>query len=161
MTAQPVNSTPPATSTPDRVRAFAAPPETAPTDEHAAVWLEEAGVLWADYPTVPADDHMLPLVWGDGNPVPRCDLEARGWSLVRIADCCTEPLATFRVHQADEAAEYARVWLDNEGNLWADYPTADPAADLVLPLVWASEQTDSRRELQDLGYVFTRIGWSL
>ncbi|WP_413804285.1 hypothetical protein [Streptomyces sp. OE57] len=61
----------------------------------------------------------------------------------------------------DRSAQYACVWLDNEGDVWADYPTADPTEDLVLPLVWAREQTDSRSELAERGYVFNRIGWSL
>lgn len=145
---------------PDRVRALATPSATAPSSEHDAVWLEDDGQVWADYPADPGDDHMLPLVWADEDPQSRRDLEARGCTLTRIADCRTEFLATYRVPQADRSAAYAAVWLDNDGWVWADYPTAGPDQALVRHLVWASEEADSRRDLQDRGYRFTLIGWS-
>lgn len=146
---------------PDRVQACVTAPETAPTDDHAAVWLEEDGGVWADYPTVPPDDHMLPLVWADDPPVSRRELAARGCVLSQIAVCRTDLVSTFGVPQVDRSAQCASVWLDSDGDVWADYPTADPDEDLVLSLVWAREQTDSRSELADRGYVFTRVGWSL
>ncbi len=146
---------------PDHVRACVTALETAPTDAHAAVWLEEDGGVWADYPTVPPGDDVLPLVWADDRPIPRGELKARGCVLSRIAVCLTELVSTFGMPQVDQSAQYASVWLDNEGGIWADYPTAASEEDLVLPLVWAREQTDSREELAERGYVFTRIGWSL
>ncbi|GAA3372626.1 hypothetical protein GCM10017744_104900 [Streptomyces antimycoticus] len=145
----------------DRVRACITAPETAPTAAHAAVWLEEDGGVWADYPTVPPDDHVLPLAWAEGRPVSRGELGARGYVLSRIAVCRTELVSTFGMPQVDRSAQYACVWLDDEGDVWADYPTADLEADLVLPLVWAREQTNFRSELAERGYAFTRIGWSL
>ncbi|GAA1150340.1 hypothetical protein [Streptomyces javensis] len=129
------------------MRACVTAPETAPADAHAAVWLEEDGGVWADYPTVPPDDHALPLVWAEGRPVSRGELGTRGYVLSRIAVCRTELVSTFGMPQVDRSAQYACVWLDDEGDVWADYPTADPTEDLILPLVWAREQTDSRSEL--------------
>jgi hypothetical protein len=71
-----------------------------------------------------------------------------------------DPLSVAVWFMDDGAADYASVWLDSDGQVWADYPTAAPEDDQVRPLVWASEQTDSRADLTHLGYVFTRIGWS-
>lgn len=148
------------TTTPDRVRALVTASEKAPASEDGALWLEQDGGVWADYPTVPADDHMLPMVWADDPPTSRRELEGRGYVFTHVADCLTELLSSYRVAQADTSATHASVWLDFEGEVWADYPTANPPEDLALRLVWASEETDSRRDLEDNGYVFTRIGWN-
>lgn len=55
--------------------------------------------------------------------------------------------------------DHAAVWLDNHDQLWSDYPTSPPS-DAVLPMVWASEQTRSRADLEDQGVTFRRIGWT-
>lgn len=55
--------------------------------------------------------------------------------------------------------QYAAVYLDDNDNLWADYPTSPPS-DSVLPLVWASEACESRSELEGRGYKLRVIGWS-
>jgi hypothetical protein len=151
----------PETGAPDRVRALGTPLDAAPTGDHAAVWLDDEGGVWADYPTVPAGDDVLPMVWADAVPVSRRKVEER-CTLVRIAFCRTELLATFGVSPADGATPHATVWLDEDGEgVWADYPTTSPEEDHVRPLVWAREQAEPRRDLEDQGFVFTRIGWSL
>ncbi|MEV6133853.1 hypothetical protein AB0M05_44850 [Streptomyces violaceusniger] len=118
---------------------------------HAAVWLEEDGGVWADYPSVPPDDHVLPLVWADDRPVSRGELRTRGYVLSRSAVCRTGLVSAFGTPQVDRSAQYACVWLDDEGGVWADYPAADLEEDLVLPLVWARERTDSRSESAERG----------
>lgn len=55
--------------------------------------------------------------------------------------------------------DHAAVYLDDEGGLWAEYPTVPPS-DSILPLVWASEVCSSKHELEDRGYEFRVIGWS-
>ncbi|MGP3951293.1 hypothetical protein [Streptomyces sp. 7N604] len=152
----------PETGTPDRVRALATPPDVGPTGDHAAVWLDDEGRVWAVYPTVPAGDDVLPMVWADEVPIPRHEVEERGCTLTRIAFCRTELLSTFGMPPANGAAQHATVWLDeDEGRVWADYPTASPEEDQVLPLVWAREEAEPRRDLEDIeGFMFTRIGWS-
>ncbi|MFJ2007966.1 hypothetical protein [Streptomyces chartreusis] len=146
---------------PDGVRALATPPAVGPTDEHDAIWLDDEGRVWSDYATVPVGDDVLPMVWAKDEPVSRRKVEEHG-SFAAIAFCSTELLSTFGQPPADGAAPYATVWLDEEGGfVWADYPTADPNEDLVIPLVWDQEQTESRGDLErDGGFVFTRIGWS-
>ncbi|MFE9007422.1 hypothetical protein ACFYOY_35780 [Streptomyces sp. NPDC007875] len=146
-------------STADRVCALATPPATAPTNDHAAVWLDDEGGVWADYPTVPSADDVLPMVWHDESPTARGELEERGYTLTRIAHCRTELLSPYGAPSADGAAEYAAVWLDDAGTVWADYPT-DSEEGRVLPLVWGREEAEPRSELEELGYEFTLIGWS-
>lgn len=55
--------------------------------------------------------------------------------------------------------EHAAVYLDDNDNLWADYPTSPPG-DAVLPLVWASEECESKGELEARGRKLRVIGWS-
>ncbi|MEC4016034.1 hypothetical protein [Streptomyces sp. H27-D2] len=57
------------------------------------------------------------------------------------------------------SAEHAAVYLDDDDELWADYPTSPPS-DAVLPLRWASETCDSKQELADRGVTLRVIGWS-
>lgn len=128
-----------------------------PTRDHAAVWLDDQGGVWADYP--PGDD-VLPMVWArDGRPFSRQELEALGCTLTPIAHCLVEPLCTYDMRPEDRgAAKYTTVWLDNESEVWADYPTPGPEENQLRPLVWASEQAKPRSDLEDWhGYAFTRI----
>ncbi|MFI8008207.1 hypothetical protein [Streptomyces sp. NPDC086010] len=148
---------------PERVQALSIPPDTGPTRDHAAVWLDDQGTVWADLPTVPAGDDVLPLVWTEDAPISREALQQR-CRLTRIAVCRTQSLATFGIQPAEGAAPYASVWLAQGTGweeVWADYPTADPHARQIRSLVWAPEEAESRSDLADTrGLVFTRIGWS-
>ncbi|MDQ1031355.1 hypothetical protein QF035_008937 [Streptomyces umbrinus] len=62
-------------------------PDGPPSDRHMAVYLDDTGELWSDYPTMPAGDHVLPLVWAAGQTVSRQDLADRGVTLRRIGWC--------------------------------------------------------------------------
>lgn len=149
------------TGTPDRVCALATPLDAAPTGDHAAVWLDDEGGIWADYPTVPAGDDVVPLVWAEETPVTRRKTEEHH-TLSPIAFCRTELVSNFGMPPAKGARPYATVWLDQDGDgVFADYPTANPEENLVLRLQWAREQAEPRSELEDQGLVLTRIGWSL
>lgn len=57
---------------------------------------------------------------------------------------------------------HAAVYLDDHDQLWAEYPSV-PHSDTdtaILPLVWASEQCQSKEEMEDQGTTFRLIGWS-
>ncbi|MET7933455.1 hypothetical protein [Streptomyces sp. NPDC005322] len=57
--------------------------------------------------------------------------------------------------------EHDAVWLDEQGGLWGEYQTSPPSyGDAILPLVWASEECSSKRELEGQGLGFRLIGWS-
>lgn len=52
-----------------------------PTDEHAAVYLDNYNDLWAEYPSVPHSDSetaILPLVWASEECRVKQDLEDQG-----------------------------------------------------------------------------------
>jgi hypothetical protein len=56
---------------------------------------------------------------------------------------------------------HSAVWLDEYGDLWAEYPTSPPSyGDAILPLVWASEVCSSKEEMEARGITFRLIGWS-
>lgn len=56
---------------------------------------------------------------------------------------------------------HSAVWLDEYGDLWAEYQTSPPShGDAILQLVWASEKCSSKQELEDRGIGFRLIGWS-
>ncbi|MEU3507632.1 hypothetical protein ABZ733_06850 [Streptomyces longwoodensis] len=45
------------------VAAGIAPPTERPTDKHMAVYVDDEGFLYSEYPTVPESDSILRLVW--------------------------------------------------------------------------------------------------
>lgn len=59
---------------------------------------------------------------------------------------------------AQPSPEHQAIYLDDFDQVWCDYPTI-PAGDDVLPLVWASEQAQSRADLADGGNRLRVIGW--
>lgn len=87
--------------------------------------------------------------------------ERMAYVLRRLVDAEVE-VARLReelaVSPAQPSPEHQAVYLDEYDQVWCDYPTV-PAGDDVLPLVWASEQAQSRRELADGGNKLRVIGW--
>jgi hypothetical protein len=70
------------------IRAGLAPAATPPTDKHMAVWVDDEGLLYADYPTVPAGDDVLRVVWVNDEAVSRSELETEhGATFTRIGWC--------------------------------------------------------------------------
>jgi hypothetical protein len=55
--------------------------------------------------------------------------------------------------------EHDAVYIDDEGYLYAEYRT-DPESDSIVRLVWAREQAESKRALEEHGAEFRLIGWS-
>lgn len=55
--------------------------------------------------------------------------------------------------------KHMAVYLDEEGFLYGEYPTAPPS-DSILRLVWTSEVCDSKRDMEDAGAEFRLLGWS-
>jgi hypothetical protein len=62
------------------VEAGIAPLAERPTDEHDAVWLDDEGLLWAEYQTSPPSygDAILRLVWASDECSSKRDLEDQG-----------------------------------------------------------------------------------
>lgn len=56
--------------------------------------------------------------------------------------------------------EHDAVYVDDEGYLYAEYRTV-PESDSVVRLVWAREQAESKRDLEEHGAEFRLIGWSI
>lgn len=53
------------------------------------------------------------------------------------------------------------IWLDDWDQPWGEYQTSPPSyGDAIVPLVWASEECSSKRDLEDQGLNFRLIGWS-
>ncbi|MDY0816775.1 hypothetical protein [Kitasatospora purpeofusca] len=61
-------------------------PAAAPSEDHTALWLDEAGGVWNDIPTADGDggDLVLPLVHAHEEAVSRRDLAERGHRLTLI-----------------------------------------------------------------------------
>lgn len=55
--------------------------------------------------------------------------------------------------------EHDAVYVDDEGFLYGEYRTV-PESDSIVRLAWASEQAESRQELEDRGAEFRLLGWS-
>ncbi|UOB09119.1 hypothetical protein MQE23_08640 [Streptomyces sp. HP-A2021] len=55
--------------------------------------------------------------------------------------------------------EHDAVYVDDEGYLYSEYRTV-PESDSVVRLVWAREQAESKRALEEHGARFRLIGWS-
>lgn len=62
------------------VEAGIAPLAERPTDEHDAVWLDDEGLLWGEYQTVPSSDGdaILRLVWASEQCSSKSELEDEG-----------------------------------------------------------------------------------
>ena len=69
----------------ERLRAELAELRTAepvrPSPDHAAVYLDQHGIVWADYLTLPPGDYVLPLVWAGEQARSKADLAADGFEL--------------------------------------------------------------------------------
>lgn len=61
--------------------------EAPPSDDHAAIYLDEDGDPWVEYLTRPRSDHVVPLVIDSVEAVDRSELEARIGLLTRIGWC--------------------------------------------------------------------------
>ncbi|MFF1297966.1 MULTISPECIES: hypothetical protein [unclassified Streptomyces] len=55
--------------------------------------------------------------------------------------------------------EHDAVYVDDDGFLYGEYRTS-PESDALIRLVWASELTESKRELEERGAEFRLLGWS-
>ncbi|MFG2359433.1 hypothetical protein [Streptomyces sp. NPDC048521] len=60
------------------IAAGIAPAVERPTDDHDAVYVDDEGLLYAEYRTTPASDAILRLVWADEMAESKADLEERG-----------------------------------------------------------------------------------
>lgn len=78
--------------------------------------------------------------------------EAREW-LRAAVEAGIAPLAERPTDKHDA------VYVDDEGFLYGEYRTV-PESDSIVRLVWASEQAQSRGEMEDAGVEFRLIGWS-
>jgi hypothetical protein len=70
------------------MRAGLIPSDTPPSNKHMAVWVDDEGLLYTDYPTVPAGDDVLRVVWANDEAVSRSELETEhGATFTRIGWC--------------------------------------------------------------------------
>lgn len=62
------------------IAAGIAPPAERPSDQHSAVWLDDAGFLYGEYQTVPSSDGdaLLRLVWASETCTSKGEMEAEG-----------------------------------------------------------------------------------
>jgi hypothetical protein len=49
-----------------------------PSDDHAAVYLDDCDELWAEYPTSPPSDAIVPLAWASEECRSKQEMEDRG-----------------------------------------------------------------------------------
>lgn len=55
--------------------------------------------------------------------------------------------------------DHDAVWVDEQGFLYGEYRTSPPS-DALIRLVWASELTASKADLEESGARFRLLGWS-
>jgi hypothetical protein len=60
------------------VEAGIAPSAERPTDDHDAVYVDDEGLLYAEYRTTPVSDALLRLVWAGEMAESKADLEDQG-----------------------------------------------------------------------------------
>jgi hypothetical protein len=60
------------------VEAGIAPLAERPTDKHMAVYVDDEGFLYGEYPTVPESDCILRLVWDSDMAESKAELEDQG-----------------------------------------------------------------------------------
>lgn len=60
------------------VAAGIAPPVERPTDKHDAVYVDDEGLLYGEYRTIPRSDSIIRLVWTNEMTESKDDLEDRG-----------------------------------------------------------------------------------
>jgi hypothetical protein len=68
----------------------------------------------------------------------------------RLAEAAAEPTRPSPGHSA--------IYMDGDRQVWSDYPTVPPCDD-VLPMVWASQQTQSKANLAEQGIELRVVGW--
>lgn len=71
----------------ERLRALLAAEPAQPSPEHQAIYLDDFDQVWCDYPTVPAGDDVLPLVWASERAQSRSEL-ADGGNRLRVIGWC-------------------------------------------------------------------------
>ena len=69
------------------VEAGIAPLADRPTDKHDAVYVDDEGLLYAEYRTMPESDCILRLVWADRMAERKSDLEDRGATFQLLGWC--------------------------------------------------------------------------
>jgi hypothetical protein len=60
------------------VEAGIAPLAERPTDKHMAVYVDDEGFLYGEYPTVPESDSILRLVWSNEMADSKAEMEEQG-----------------------------------------------------------------------------------
>lgn len=107
--------------------------------------------LAAHHAITPNDDGTVICACGDRVKADRDRQAMRE----HIAD---KVLALLPAEPPQPSPEHQAIYLDEHDQVWCDYPTV-PSGDDVLPLVWASEVAQSRRDLADGGNRLRVIGW--
>ncbi len=70
------------------IRAGLIPSDTPPSNDHMAVWADEGGFLYCDYPTTPAGDEIARLFWDEESATSRRALETEhSVTFTRIGWC--------------------------------------------------------------------------
>lgn len=69
------------------IRAGLIPSLEAPSDDHLAVWVDEEGYLYVDYPTEPGDDYVEPLRTANEEAKSRRDMEDQGATFKHLGWC--------------------------------------------------------------------------
>ena len=60
------------------VKAGIAPPAERPSDKHMAVYVDDEGLLYGEYPTAPPSDSILRLVWASEMCDSKGEMEEQG-----------------------------------------------------------------------------------
>ncbi|MDX3019901.1 hypothetical protein [Streptomyces acidiscabies] len=69
------------------VEAGLAPTTERPTDRHDAVWVDDEGLLYAEYRTTPESDAIGRLVWANEQAQSKTELEERGAAFRLLGWC--------------------------------------------------------------------------